>query len=133
MERTYVTLLKGDLMSRLLRAVPYQVSGTSKDGDGIKSQDNQFQDLRTLMVKIVFPTSSCHFPCSSSCPLPPILSLHTSGKSLSLSTHVVADRNKDSHKPSLVKAKQTLFPQFVLTHHVFQLPDHLGHPPFESL
>jgi len=71
---------------RLHRALSRQVLNISREGDSTTSLGSQFQCSVTLRVKKLFLMFRRNFMCFSLCPLPLVLSLGTTEKSLAPSS-----------------------------------------------
>lgn len=101
--------------SRLLRSLSHPILNISKDGDPTDFLDSLFQHLSMVMVGFSFLfIVSWHFPCSSWCLLPLVLSLCTSGQSLAPTSYtrhqVVLDSNKISPESFKAEAVHLLQP-----------------------
>ena len=107
--------------SRLHRTFSRRVLNISREKDSTIPLGSPFQCSVTLRGKKFFLMFSWNFLCFNLCPLPLVLSLGTTGKSLAPSSWPPPCRYLEaflrSPQPSLLQAEQAQLPQPLLTGH----------------
>jgi len=121
--------------SRLHRTLSRRVLNISREGDSTASLGSLFQGSVTLRGKKFFLMFRWNFLCFSLCPLPLVLSLGTTEKSLAPSFWHPPLRylwaSLVPSLPSLLQAKQAQLPQPFLIGEMLQSPHH-AHSPVAS-
>jgi len=92
-----------------------------------------FQGSVTIQVKKFFLVFRWNFLCFSLCPLPLVLSLGTTEKSLAPSSRHPPSRYLSAFLRSLLQAKQAQLPQPFLIGEILHYPNHPRSPPLDSL
>ena len=122
--------------SRLHRTSSSWVLNISRERDSTTSLGSLFQCSVSLKVKKFFLMYRWNFSCFSLCPLPLVLSLSTTEKSLAPSSwhlKIFISIYKIPSQPSLFQAKQAQIPQPFLVGQMLLSLHHACSPPMDSL